>query len=168
MTIFNIKLISTNLGIFPAIAGNCPRSVEKPAIARMFNLGKFRVIGRVPRGTPCYSTENAEIFYHSVSLPRSAPPPAPLPSTAQPCCRRLVLWSWFCDLFSVIILYTLCLTVVYATLHVKKCKKMLNKKWCCELWLKDRLRQDLLLCPPPQVHSWISRRWINTTKGNFI
>ena len=34
--------------------------------AWIFNLGKFRAIGRVPRGTPCYSTENAEIFYHTV------------------------------------------------------------------------------------------------------
>ena len=45
ITIFKIKLISSNLGIFPATDG----------------------IGRVPRGTPCYSTENPEIFYHSVA-----------------------------------------------------------------------------------------------------
>ena len=62
MTIFNIKLISSNLGIFPAKAGNCPRFIKKPALAGIFTLGKFRAIGRVPRGTPCYSMENADIF----------------------------------------------------------------------------------------------------------
>ena len=31
-------------------------------LSRIFNLGKFRAIGRVPCGTPCYSTENPETF----------------------------------------------------------------------------------------------------------
>ena len=53
MTIFNIKLLSSNLGIFPAIAGNCPWFSKKTARARIFKLGKFCAIGRVPRGTQC-------------------------------------------------------------------------------------------------------------------
>ena len=56
MTIFNIKLISSGSG-----------SVEKPAIAQIFNLGKIRAIGRVPRGTSCYIKHGKRRdFYHSV------------------------------------------------------------------------------------------------------
>ena len=63
MTIFNIKLITSNLEIFPAIADIFPRFTCKTSYSTHFNLGKFRAIERVPRGTPCYSTENAEIVY---------------------------------------------------------------------------------------------------------
>ena len=62
MTMFNIKLISSNQGIFQVKLVIVRGSLEKPAIARIFNLGKFRAIGRVPRVNPCYSMENAEIF----------------------------------------------------------------------------------------------------------
>ena len=63
MTIFNNKLSSKSLEIFPAIAGNGPWfSFEKPAIAPFFFLRKFWTIGLVPCGTPCYNWELAETF----------------------------------------------------------------------------------------------------------
>ena len=58
ITIFNNKFKRYNLGIFPAIAGNCPRfSFVQPALARIKNLGKFCATGLNPRGTPCYGWE---------------------------------------------------------------------------------------------------------------
>ena len=58
MTMFNDKLIHQTWEYSVFVLG----SVEKPGVAQIFNLGKFRAVELCPRGTPCYSTENAETF----------------------------------------------------------------------------------------------------------
>ena len=60
------------------MAGNCPRFSWITSYSTDFNLGQFRAIPLVPRGTPCYSTEFAQTFVtvytytemESIAMPR--------------------------------------------------------------------------------------------------